>query len=111
MIHLFEEGVFGTLPPIIAYVSFLYNRKQKETSDPFIIEKKPAFYGFVVLCVSAVLLDANSHFNILAIQSGDSKGLRYLLANPACYTDASTKWNSFSRIDVVKHTRLGFDSW
>lgn len=84
-------GVFGTLPPIIAYAYFFYNRKQKETSDRLVIEKKSAFYGFVVLCVSAVLLAANSHFNILAIQSGDSKGLRYLLANPAGYTDASTK--------------------
>jgi len=97
-------GVFGTLPPIIAYASLLYSRKQKETSDRFITEKKPASYGLVVLCVSAVLLAANLHSNILAIQPGDSKGLRYLLANPAGYTDASTKWNSFSRIDVVKHT-------
>src|SRR5215475_5128546 len=68
-------GAFGTLPAIIAYAYFLYNRTQKETSDRFIIEKKLAFLGFVVLCVSAVLLAANSHFNILAIQSGDSKGL------------------------------------
>ncbi len=97
-------GVFGTLPPIIAYASLLHSLKQKETSDRFITEKKPASYGFVVLCVSAVLLAANLHSNILAIQPGDSKGLRYLLANPAGYTDASTKWNSFSRIDVVKHT-------
>ena len=97
-------GVFGTLPPIIAYASLLYSQKQKETSGRFITEKKPASYGFVVLCVSAVLLAANLHSNILAIQPGDSKGLRYLLANPAGYTDASTKWNSFSRIDVVKHT-------
>src|SRR5262249_12118434 len=97
-------GVFGTFPPIIAYAYFLYNRKQKETSDRFVIEKKSAFFGFVVLCVSAVLLATNSHFNILAIQSGDNKGLRYLLANPADYTDSSTKWNSFSRIDVVTHT-------
>ena len=82
----------------------MYNRKQKETSDRFVIEKKSAFYGFVVFCVYAVLLAANSHFNILAIQPGDSKGLHYLLANPAGYTDVSTKWNSFSRIDVVKHT-------
>nr|MDQ6866553.1 hypothetical protein [Thermoproteota archaeon] len=97
-------GVFGTLPPIIAYASLLYRQKKKEISDRFITEKKPASYGFIVLCVSAVLLAANLHSNILAIQPGDSKGLRYLLANPAGYTDASTKWNSFSRIDVVKHT-------
>jgi hypothetical protein len=97
-------GVFGTLPTIIAYASLLYSQKQKEISDRFITGKKPASYGFVVLCVSAVLLAANLHSNILAIQPGDSKGLRYLLANPAGYTDASTKWNSFSRIDVVKHT-------
>ncbi|MFZ0896884.1 MAG: hypothetical protein WAZ77_20485 [Candidatus Nitrosopolaris sp.] len=97
-------GVLGTLPPIIAYASLLYSQKKKEISDRFITEKKPASYGFIVLCVSAVLLAANLHSNILAIQPGDSKGLRYLLANPAGYTDASTKWNSFSRIDVVKHT-------
>jgi Spermine/spermidine synthase domain len=97
-------GVFGTFPPIIAYASLLYSRKPKATSDRFITEKKPASFGIVVLCVSAVLLAANLHSNILAIQPGDSKGLRYLLANPAGYTDASTKWNSFSRIDVVKHT-------
>jgi len=97
-------GVFGTLPPIIAYASLLYSQIKKEIMDRFITEKKPASYGFIVLCVSAVLLAANLHSNILAIQPGDSKGLRYLLANPAGYTDASTKWNSFSRIDVVKHT-------
>ena len=60
--------------------------------------------GSLYICASAVLLAANLHSNILAIQPGDSKGLRYLLANPAGYTDASIKWNSFSRIDVVKHT-------
>jgi hypothetical protein len=97
-------GVFGTLPPIIAYASLLYSQKKKEISHRFMTEKKPASYGFIVLCVSAVLLAANLHSNILAIQPGDSKGLRYLLANPAGYKDASTKWNSFSRIDVVKHT-------
>ena len=97
-------GLFGTVPPIIAYASLFYSQKQKEISDRFITEKKPASYGFIVLCVSAVLLAANLHSNILAIQPGDSKGLRYLLANPAGYADASTKWNSFSRIDVVKHT-------
>ncbi|MGB6672561.1 MAG: hypothetical protein WBE34_09010, partial [Candidatus Nitrosopolaris sp.] len=97
-------GLFGTLPPIIAYASLLYGQKKKEISERFITEKKPACYGFIVLCIFAVLLAANLHSNILAIQPGDSKGLRYLLANPAGYTDASTKWNSFSRIDVVKHT-------
>jgi len=63
-------GVFGTLPPIIAYASLLYSQKKKEISDRFITEKKPASYGFVVLCVSAVLLAANLHSNILAIQPG-----------------------------------------
>lgn len=94
-------SLFGTLPPIIAYASFLFNQRQKEISNRFITEKKPAAYGFIVLFVSAVLLAANLHSNILAIQPGESKGLRYLSSG---YNDVSTKWNSFSRIDVVKHT-------
>jgi len=97
-------SLFATLPAIIAFASLLFSQRQKVISDRFIIEKRPAAYGFVVLLVSAILLAANLHSNILAVQPGESKGLRYLLANPAGYTDASTKWNSFSRIDVVKHT-------
>ena len=94
-------SLFGTLPPIIAYASLLSNQRQKQISDRFINERKPAAYGFIVLLVSAVLLAANLHSNILAIQPGESKGLRYLSLG---YNDVSTKWNSFSRIDVVKHT-------
>ena len=97
-------GVFGTLPPIIAYASLLYSQKKKEIMDRFITEKKPASYGFICTLCFCSFISCNLHSNILAIQPGDSKGLRYLLANPAGYTDASTKWNSFSRIDVVKHT-------
>ncbi len=94
-------SLFGTLPPVMAYASLLFNQRQKEISNRFITEKKPAEYGFIVLIVSAVLLAANLHSNILAIQPGESKGLRYLSSG---YNDVSTKWNSFSRIDVVKHT-------
>lgn len=97
-------SIFGTLPAIIAYSSLLFSQKHKEISDRFITEKKPAAYGFIVLLVSAILLAANLHSNILGIQPGESKGLRYLLANPSGYNHVSTKWNSFSRIDVVKHT-------
>jgi len=61
-------SLVGTLPPIIAYASFLFNQRQKEISNRFITEKKPAAYGFIVLFVSAVLLAANLHSNILAIQ-------------------------------------------
>ncbi|MGC1932517.1 MAG: hypothetical protein WA667_26385 [Candidatus Nitrosopolaris sp.] len=96
-------SLFGTLPAIIAYAS-LFSQKKKEISDRFITEKKPASYGFIVLFVCAVLLAANLYSNILAIQPGENKGLRYLLANPSGYDDVSTKWNSFSRIDIVKHT-------
>jgi hypothetical protein len=94
-------GLFGTLPAVIAYGSLLFYQRQREISNRFITEKKPAAYGFIVLFFSAVLLAANLHSNILAIQPGESKGLRYLSSG---YNDISTKWNSFSRIDVVKHT-------
>jgi len=93
-------SLFGTLPAVITYASLLFNQRQKEISNRFITEKKPAAYGFIVLFFSAVLLAANLHSNILAIQPGESKGLRYLSSG---YNDVSTKWNSFSRIDVVKH--------
>src|SRR5215467_2230076 len=94
-------SLFSALPPIIAYASLFFNQRQKETSDRFIIGKYPATYGFIVLVVCTGLLAYNMHFNILAIQPGENKGLRYL---PSGYSDVSTKWNSFSRIDIVKHT-------
>jgi Spermine/spermidine synthase domain len=93
-------SLFGALPPIIAYASLFFSQRQKETSDRFIIGKYPATYGFIVLVVCTGLLAYNMHFNILAIQPGENKGLRYL---PSGYSDVSTKWNSFSRIDIVKH--------
>jgi hypothetical protein len=94
-------SLFGALPPIIAYASLFFSQRQKEISDRFIIGKHPATYGFIVLIVCTGLLAYNMHFNILAIQPGVNKGLRYL---PSGYSDISTKWNSFSRIDIVKHT-------
>jgi len=94
-------SLFSALPPIIAYASLFFNQRQNETSDRFIIGKYPATYGFIVLVVCTGLLAYNMHFNILAIQPGENKGLRYL---PSGYSDVSTKWNSFSRIDIVKHT-------
>src|SRR5207249_8373745 len=57
-------SLFGTLPPIIAYASLLFYQRQKQISDRFITERKPAAYGFIVLSVSAVLLAANLHSNI-----------------------------------------------
>jgi hypothetical protein len=97
-------SLFGALPAIIAYSSLLLNQRQKEISDQFIAEKNTASYGFIVLLFCAALLVANLYSNILAIQPGENKGLRYLLSNPSGYSDVSTKWNSFSRIDIVKHT-------
>lgn len=94
-------SLFGALPPIIACASLFLSQRQKEISDRFIIGKYPATYGFIVLVVCTGLLAYNMHFNILAIQPGVNKGLRYL---PSGYSDISTKWNSFSRIDIVKHT-------
>jgi Spermine/spermidine synthase domain len=94
-------SLFGALPPIIAYASLFFSQRQKEISDRFIIGKHPATYGFIVLIVCTGLLAYNMHFNILAIQPGVNKGLRYLSSG---YSDISTKWNSFSRIDIVKHT-------
>jgi hypothetical protein len=92
-------SLFCALPPIIAYALSLF--RQKEISDRFIVGKYPARYGFIVLLVCTGLLAYNMHFNILAIQPGENKGLRYL---PAGSSDVSTKWNSFSRIDIVKQT-------
>ncbi len=94
-------SLFGALPSIIAYGSLFFTQRQKEISDGFIIGKYPATYGFIVLLVCTGLLGYNMHFNILAIQPGEDKGLRYL---PSGYNDVSTEWNSFSRIDIVKHT-------
>ncbi|HYA83881.1 MAG TPA: hypothetical protein VEH06_10595, partial [Candidatus Bathyarchaeia archaeon] len=94
-------SLLGALPPIIAYASLFFSQREKEISDRFIIGKYPATYGFIVLVVCTGLLAYNMYFNILAIQPGINKGLRYL---PSGYSDISTKWNSFSRIDIVKHT-------
>jgi hypothetical protein len=94
-------SLFGTLPSIIAYGSLFSYQRQKEISDGFIIGKYPATYGFIVLLACTGLLGYNMHFNILAVQPGEDKGLRYL---PSGYNDISTEWNSFSRIDIVKHT-------
>lgn len=94
-------SLFGALPPIIAYTSLFFSQRQKEISDRLIIGKYPGAYGFIVLVVCSGLLVYNMHFNILAIQPGENKGLRYL---PSGYSDVSTKWNSFSRIDIVRHT-------
>lgn len=96
-------SLFGALPAIIAYASLFLSHRHKEISDRFITEKNAASLGFIVLIVCAILLVANLYSNILAIQPGENKGLRYLLANPLGYSDVSTKWNSFSRIDIVKH--------
>ncbi len=95
-------GLLSTLPALFACTLFLLKRNVKE---PFQLGSKfrPAYYGIVVLVVSGVLLSANLHSNILAIEPGVNKGLRYILANSSRYHDAATEWNSFSRIDVVQH--------
>ncbi len=94
-------GLLGTLPALFAYISSLVCKKKANVSIPF--SMKPALYGLVILFASVVLLAANLHSNLLAIQPGVNKGLRYILANTSRYYDAATDWNSFSRIDVVRH--------
>lgn len=95
-------GLLSTLPALFASTLFLLKRNVKV---PYQLGSKfrPAFYGVLVLVVSGVLLSANLHSNILAIEPGVNKGLRYILANSSRYHDAATEWNSFSRIDVVQH--------
>jgi spermine/spermidine synthase len=95
-------GLLSTLPALFACTLFLLKRNIKEPFQPG-SKFRPAFYGVLVLVVSGVLLSANLHSNILAIEPGVNKGLRYILANSSRYHDAATEWNSFSRIDVVQH--------
>jgi spermine/spermidine synthase len=95
-------GLLSTLPALFACTLFLLKRNIKEPFQPG-SQFRPAFYGVLVLVVSGVLLSANLHSNILAIEPGVNKGLRYVLANSSRYHDAATEWNSFSRIDVVQH--------
>jgi hypothetical protein len=98
-------SVFATLPSIIITATFVYSRKQKKISDLLPSLKRSAVYGFIVLSVSAFLLVANIQFSILTIQPGENKGLHRILINPTTHDSIlSTKWNSFSRIDVVNKT-------
>jgi len=97
-------SLFGTLPSLIVIASLVFTRSQKKFSNLLLSKKTPALYGIIVLSVSTVLLVASMHSSILAIQPGENKGLSYILANPLTHKDLSTKWNSFSRIDVIGRT-------
>jgi hypothetical protein len=93
-------SVLGSLPALIVVSSFLV-RKGKKNLAGAMTEKKLLLCGLAVLSVSTVLIVINLHTNILAIQPGENKGLHYLLTNSSIQKYLSTKWNSFSRIDVV----------
>ena len=93
-------------PPLItALVFFISPDKKKNvlSSSVPVIENKIKLYGIIMLAASCVLLVANvAGSNILAIQPGESKGLRVELTNPSAFKHLSSQWNSFSRIDVTR---------
>jgi len=93
-------SVLGSLPALIVVSSFLV-RKDKKNLIAVVTEKKLLLYGLAVLSISTVLIVVNLHTNILAIPPGENKGLHYLLTNSSIQKNLSTKWNSFSRIDVI----------
>jgi hypothetical protein len=79
------------------------SRLRKDTPNHLsIIEKRLVLGEITFLCVSVVLLVANSGSNVLAIQAGENKGLHSIQTNNTSnLKDLSTVWNSFSRIDVI----------
>jgi len=79
------------------------NPLSRSPSHPFLIEGKIILYGLIVLVAFTVLLAANLQLPALFfIPPGENKGLHYELTNSSLY-DHTTHWNSFSRIDVVRH--------
>lgn len=98
-------SIFGSLPTVIITASSVYSRNQKMFSDFLPSLKTSAIYGFILLSASGLLLVANIQSSILAIQPGENKGLYRMLISPSTHDSVlSTKWNSFSRIDVVSKT-------
>jgi len=79
------------------------NDTKRSPSHPFLIEGKVILYGLIVLVAFTMLLSANLQVPaIFSIQPGENKGLHYELTSSSLY-DHVTHWNSFSRIDVVRH--------
>ena len=89
-------------PSLVAALMFIPSQKKKDTPEPLVIETKVRSYALIAFAVSAILLATNAGSTILAIQPGEIKGLHYQLANPSIFKHLSTKWNSFSRIDVTR---------
>ena len=79
------------------------NQLSRSPSHSFLIEGKVILYGLIVLVAFTVLLAADLQIPaVFSIQPGENKGLHYELTNSSLY-DHMTHWNSFSRIDVVRH--------
>ena len=88
---------------IVAGIALNHRQKIVKISGIERTEKKIILYGGILISVSMVLFAVNLSSNILAIPPGENKGLHSLLADPSNYKDLSTQWNSFSRVDVIRH--------
>ncbi len=88
---------------IVAGIALNHRQKIVKISGIERTEKKLILYGGILISVSMVLFAVNLSSNILAIPPGENKGLHSLLADPSNYKDLSTQWNSFSRVDVIRH--------
>ena len=97
-------SVLVTCPSlIVAGLALNHRQKMVKISGIERTEKKLILYGVILISVSMVLFVVNLSSNILAIPPGENKGLHSLLADPSNYKDLSTQWNSFSRVDVIRH--------
>ena len=88
---------------IVAGIALNHRQKIVKISGIERTEKKLILCGGILISVSMVLFAVNLSSNILAIPPGENKGLHSLLADPSNYKDLSTQWNSFSRVDVIRH--------
>ncbi|HZC20331.1 MAG TPA: hypothetical protein VE223_01680, partial [Nitrososphaeraceae archaeon] len=91
--------------PSLIFAGFALNHPEKMVKISAIkrTERKLVLYGVLLISVCTVLFAVNLSSNILAIPPGENKGLHSLLADPSNYKDLSTQWNSFSRVDVIRH--------
>src|ERR1051325_1368432 len=97
-------SVLVTCPSlIVAGLALNHRQKMVKISGIERTEKKLILYGVILISVSMVLFGVNLSSNILAIPPGENKGLHSLLADPSNFKDLSTQWNSFSRVDVIRH--------
>ena len=97
-------SVLVTCPSlIVAGLALNHRQKLVKISGIERTEKKLILYGVILISVSMVLFGVNLSSNILAIPPGENKGLHSLLADPSNFKDLSTQWNSFSRVDVIRH--------